>query len=231
MKNIQEEVAPALMAKYPGIKVDYGGQSRANTEAQNQILTYFAISVVVIFFIIMLTFKSFYQAVLIMMMIPLGWIGAIIGHGIIGIPVSLLSAWGMIALSGVIINDAVVFLSKYNSMIKNEGMSVYQAAYHAGLARFRAIMLTSITTCVGLFPILMETSIQAQIVIPMAVSMAFGVLIGTFIILIFFPVLIIMFSDVRRYAKWFWTGRKPSAEDVERVLIDQRRGEGFKKIA
>ena len=231
MKNVQEELVPELMAEFPGISVDYGGQSRANTEAQNQILTYFLIAIVVIFFIIMLTFRSFYQGILIMMMIPLGWIGAMIGHGIQGIPVSLLSAWGMIALSGVIINDAVVFLSKFNSLVKNEGMTVYQAAYHAGLARFRAIMLTSITTVVGLFPILMETSIQAQIVIPMAVSMAYGVLIGTFIILIFFPVLIVMFSDVRRYSKWFWTGRKPTAEEVERVLIDKRRDEDFKKIA
>ena len=110
-------------------------------------------------------------------------------------------------------------------------MSVYQAAYHAGLARFRAIMLTSITTCAGLFPLLLETSTQAQIVIPMAVSVAYGVLIGTFIILLFFPVLIVVFNDIRRYAKWFWEGKKPTAEDVERVLIDLKREEELKKIA
>lgn len=110
-------------------------------------------------------------------------------------------------------------------------MTVYQAAYHAGLARFRAIMLTSITTVVGLFPILMETSIQAQIVIPMAVSVAYGVLIGTFIMLMFFPVLIVTFNDIRIWASWFWNGKKPSAEDVERVLIDQRRVEEIKKTA
>ncbi len=231
MKTVREDIVPLVTATYPGIKVDYGGQSKANADAQQQILQYFMMSVVAIFFVLMITFRSFYQAILIMLMIPLGWVGAVIGHGIQGIPISLLSAWGMIALSGVIINDAVVFLAKFNSLVKNDNMTVYQAAYHAGLARFRAIMLTSITTVVGLFPILMETSIQAQIVIPMAVSVAYGVLIGTLIILLFFPVLIVTFNDIRIWASWFWNGKKPSPEDVERVLIDQRRTEEIKKIA
>lgn len=231
LKTVNDEIVPAMLAKYPGVKVDYGGQSRSNAEAQSQMSTYFLIALVLIFFIIMLSFGSVYQAILVLLMIPLGWIGAVIGHGIQGIPVSILSAWGMIALSGVIINDAVVFLHKFNSLIKNEGLSVNEAAYQAGIARFRAIMLTSITTCVGLFPILLETSIQAQIVIPMAVSMAYGVLIGTFIILLFFPVLILIFNDVRRAAKWLWTGKKPSREEVERVVINMEREEEFKRSA
>jgi len=231
MEEIQDEIVPAMLAQFPGIKVDYGGQSRANTQAQQQILLYFGIAVIAIFFVIMINFRSYYQAILIMLMIPLGWLGAMFGHGIQGIPVSLLSAWGMIALSGIIINDAVVFLTKFNTLVRDEKMSVYQAAYHAGLARFRAIMLTSITTCAGLFPLLMETSTQAQILIPMAVSVAYGVLIGTLIILLFFPVLILVFNDIRRWAKWLWDGKKPTAEDVERVLIDERRNEELKKMA
>ena len=129
----------------------------------------------------------------------------------------------MIALSGVIINDAVVFLAKFNSLVKDDGLSVYDAAYEAGIARFRAIMLTSITTVVGLWPLIMETSFQAQFLIPMAISVAYGVLVGTFVILLFFPVIILVFNDVRRYAKWFWTGDKPAAEEVERVVIDDTR--------
>ena len=104
----------------------------------------------------MITFRSFYQAVLIIAMIPLGWFGAILGHGIEDwispakeLPVSLLSVWGMVALSGVIINDAVVFLAKFNNLVKEEGMTVYQAAYNAGLSRFRPIVLTSLTTVLG----------------------------------------------------------------------------------
>jgi multidrug efflux pump subunit AcrB len=134
-------------------------------------------------------------------MIPLSWLGAIWGHGIEGVPVSLLSVWGMLALSGVIINDAVVFLSKYNSLLL-EGMKVKEAAYQAGLARFRAIVLTTITTTVGLYPIIFERSFQAQFLRPMAVALAYGVFIGTAFILIFFPVLILVTNDVKRYWRY-----------------------------
>ncbi len=230
MKKVTDEIVPQMLTTFPGVAVDYGGQSKESAKAQAQIGLYFGAAFVIIFFIIMITFKSFYQAILIMAMIPLGWVGASIGHGIEGHPVSLLSAWGMIALSGVIINDAVVFLSKYNSLLK-EGLSAYQAAFNAGTARFRAIILTSITTVLGLFPLIRETSFQAQFLIPMAISVAYGVLIGTFFILLFFPVFILIFNDVRRAAKWFWTGKKPSAEDVERVLIDQKRIEKYKESA
>jgi multidrug efflux pump subunit AcrB len=230
MKKVEEEIVPQMLQNYPGVSVDYGGQSKESAKAQSQIGLYFGGAFVVIFFILMITFKSFYQAILVMAMIPLGWVGSAIGHGIEGHPVSLLSAWGMIALSGVIINDAVVFLSKYNTFLK-EGLSAYEAAYKAGTARFRAIVLTSITTVLGLYPLIMETSFQAQFLIPMAISVAYGVLIGTVFILLFFPVLILIFNDVRRVAKWFWTGTKPTAEDVERVLIDEKRVDEYRKIA
>lgn len=231
MEEVKNNIVPKLQVKYPTVKVDYGGQSRESNKAQGQIGLYFGGAFILIFFILMITFKSFYQAVLVIAMIPLGWIGAAIGHGIEGLPISLLSAWGMIALSGVIINDAVVFLVKFNSLIKDEGQTVEEAAYNAGIARFRPIMLTSITTVVGLYPLIMETSFQAQFLIPMAVSVAYGVLIGTVIILLFFPVLILWFNDVRRYSKWFWTGTKPRREEVERVLIDERRLEEYKESA
>ena len=110
-------------------------------------------------------------------------------------------------------------------------MGVYEAAYEAGMARFRAIVLTSLTTVVGLYPLIKETSFQAQFLIPMAISVAYGVLIGTFVILMFFPVLILVFNDVRRGIKWFWTGDKPSREDVERVVMDGKRLEEYKESA
>ncbi|MEQ9404951.1 MAG: efflux RND transporter permease subunit [Cyclobacteriaceae bacterium] len=238
LTKIREEIVPALKAKYPSVVVDYGGQSQQSARAGQEIGLFFGGAFVLIFFILMITFRSFYQAVLIIMMIPLGWFGAILGHGIEDwispakeLPVSLLSVWGMVALSGVIINDAVVFLSKFNTMVKDEGMTVYQAAYNAGISRFRPIMLTSLTTVLGLYPLIKETSFQAQFLIPMAISVAYGVLIGTFIILLFFPVFIVLFNDIRRAAKWLWTGQKPQREDVERVLIDQRRMEEYKESA
>ncbi|MFY0605312.1 MAG: efflux RND transporter permease subunit [Cyclobacteriaceae bacterium] len=237
LAKIRESIIPELQARYPSVTIDYGGQSKESNRAQSEIGLYFGGAFLLIFFILMINFKSMYQALMILVMIPLGWFGAMFGHGVESwisgreLPVSLLSVWGMVALSGVIINDAVVFLDKFNSLVKDEGMSVYQAAYHAGLSRFRAIMLTSLTTVLGLYPLIKETSFQAQFLIPMAISVAYGVLIGTFIILLFFPVLILLFNDVRRTLKWLWTGKKPTREEVERVMIDDRRLEEFKESA
>jgi multidrug efflux pump subunit AcrB len=225
-KNVNETIIPVLKSNFPGITVDFGGQAEESARASAEIGLYFGGAFLVIAFLIMITFRSFYQTILVMSMIPLGWIGACIGHGIEGKPVSLLSAWGMIALSGVIINDAVVFLAKYNLNLK-EGMRAYDAAFSAGIARFRPIILTSITTVLGLFPLIREGSFQAQFLIPMAVSVAYGVLIGTFIILLFFPVMILYFNDVRRYAKWLWTGKKPTPEEVERIVIDSKKDAMF----
>ena len=132
------------------------------------------------------------------MMIPLSFLGAAWGHGIHSQPISILSFWGMVALSGVIVNDAVVFLAKYNSNLL-EGMKVEDAVYSAGLARFRAILLTTVTTTVGLYPIILETSFQAQFLIPMAISLAYGVAVGTGFILSFFPALILVLNDIRLF--------------------------------
>ena len=238
LKNVQDNVIPKLRAEFPSVKIDFGGQAEESARAGKEIGTYFGAAFVVILFILMITFRSFYQALLILMMVPLGWFCAALGHGIeswinpdTDFPVSILSAWGMFALSGVIINDAVVFLAKFNSLVKNDGLSVYQAAYESGIARFRAIMLTSLTTVAGLFPLIKETSFQAQFLIPMAISVAYGVLFGTFLILLFFPVFILIMNDVRRTFKWLWTGKKPAREEVERVLIDMKRLEEYKESA
>jgi multidrug efflux pump subunit AcrB len=237
IKRIEDTIVPQLKAKFPSVSIDYGGQSKESARAGAEIGLFFGGAFLLIFFILMITFRSFYQALLIVIMIPLGWFGAMFGHGVESwvsgreLPVSLLSVWGMVALSGVIINDAVVFLSKFNSLVKDDGLTVYQAAYEAGIARFRAIMLTSLTTVLGLYPLIKETSFQAQFLIPMAISVAYGVLIGTFIILLFFPVLILIFNDFRRALRWLWTGEKPSREDVERVLLDEKRLEEYKESA
>lgn len=237
LEKVEKDIVPKMLTKFPTVKVDYGGQAEERARSAGEMATFFVGAFICILFILMINFRSFYQAVLVLMMVPLGWFSGILGHGIetwISVtpkPVSMLSLWGMIALMGVIINDAVVFLSKFNSLVKDEGQSVYQAAYNAGLGRFRPIMLTSLTTVLGLYPLIKETSFQAQFLIPMAISVAYGVLFGTIIILLFFPVFILIANDLRRYAKWLWTGDKPSREDVERVLIDERRMEEYKESA
>jgi multidrug efflux pump subunit AcrB len=155
-------------------------------------------------------------------MIPLSMLGVFWGHGIHGKPVSLMSLWGMVALTGVIINDAIVFLAKYDGLLV-EGKKVVEAVIEAGKVRLRPIILTSITTTVGLFPIILSKSIQAQFLIPMAISLAYGVAIGTVFILIFFPVLIMLLNDVRVYFRRLWTGIKPEREEVEIAIIQHRR--------
>ena len=226
MEQVNTLIIPELLSKFPGVKIDLAGQSRESTRAQAEIGSYFGMAFLVIFIVIILAFKSFYQAILVMLMIPLAWLGAVVGHGIQGIPISLLSAWGLVALSGVIINDAVVFLDRFNRNMKS-GLPLSEAAFQAGIARFRPIVLTSITTVLGLFPLLLEGSFQAQFLIPMAASIAYGVLFGTLIILLFFPVMIMIFNDIRRAAKWLWTGTKPTPESVERVVIDKLKEHMF----
>jgi multidrug efflux pump subunit AcrB len=202
-EKIENEIVPQLLTNYPGIDVAYLGQKKDSDETMSQIRKYFLPAFLLMFLLIILHFKSFSQGLIIVLMIPLAWLGAIWGHGIEGVPVSLLSVWGMLALSGVIINDAVVFLSKYNSLLL-EGKKVTDAAYEAGIARFRAIVLTTITTSVGLYPIIFERSFQAQFLRPMAVALAYGVFIGTGFILIFFPLLILIMNDAKRYWKFMF---------------------------
>ena len=244
-EKIETEIVPELMKRYPGIDVAFLGQKKDSDETMAQIRKFFIPAFLLMFLIIILHFKSFSQGLIIVMMIPLAWLGAIWGHGVEGIPVSLLSVWGMLALSGVIINDAVVFLSKYNSLLL-EGRKVKEAVFEAGQARFRAIVLTTLTTSVGLYPIILEGSFQAQFLIPMAVALAYGVFVGTGFILIFFPVLILTLNDSKRYSIYFvnriklWVlqgdpKRKvppkifeklstvPSRESVEKAIIHSKR--------
>ena len=191
-----------------------------------QIQKYFGSAFAIMFLLIIIHFKSFTQGLIIILMIPPAWMGSTWGHGIEGIPVSMLSAWGMIALSGVIINDAVVFLSKYNNLLL-EGRKVKDAVFDAGQARFRAIVLTTITTSVGLYPIILEGSFQAQFLKPMAVALAYGVFMGTGFILIFFPVLILVLNDVKRMIKWIgnrtklWMLQGNSGELLAKVEVDR----------
>jgi len=222
LEEIRTQIVPRMQQMYPGIEVEYQGQQRDSDEAMADLSKYFGIAFMIIILLIMVHFKSFTQGSMILIMIPLGWLGAVWGHGIEGYPVSMLSAWGMVALSGVIINDAVVFLSKYNSLVK-EGRAVIDAVYEAGLARFRAIVLTTITTTLGLYPIIMESSFQAQFLIPMAISLAYGVMFGTAFILVLLPVIILVLSDIRKALYKLWTGKSRSAEVLEPVNIHAKR--------
>jgi multidrug efflux pump subunit AcrB len=203
LERIEKEIVPLISVYYPGVKVDYQGQSRDSAEAMADLMSAYIIAFIIIVAIIILHFRSILQAFTILLMIPIAWMGAAWGHGIEGIPISMLSAWGMVALSGVIINDAIVFLARYNSLLQ-QGLKVNDAVYRAGLSRFRPILLTTITTVVGLYPLILEKSFQAQFLKPMAVTMAYGVMFGTLFILLFYPVLIIILNNFRYYNRKLW---------------------------
>lgn len=175
------------------------------------------IAVIIMFIIISLHFNSLSQAFLIMLVVPAGIAGAILGHGIVGIPVSILSVFGMIALLGVLVNDAIVFLDRFNDLLL-EGNSVKEAAMEAAASRFRPILLTTLTTVAGLLPMIAETSLQAQFLIPMATSIAFGVLFGTIFILLFYPSAIIFWNGARRFFRYLWRMDYPNELEVEPVM-------------
>lgn len=216
---VRQNIIPGLMARFPNVKVEYMGQQKraAKSTASGSVMLLTALFLMLL--IISLNFNSFYQGVLIMMVIPAGIFGSILGHGMEGMQVSVLSAWGMIALMGILVNDAVVYLDTFNRNLKN-GMQINDAMYQAGIQRFRPILLTSVTTVAGLYPLILETSFQAQFLIPMGISVAYGVLFGTFFILLFFPALVLSMNDLKRSIKWLWTGSKPTREEVEPTLLD-----------
>jgi multidrug efflux pump subunit AcrB len=225
--EIDKNIMPEIRSRFAGIRYMYHGQQRFSHEAIQKVYRYFGVAFIVILLLLILHFRSVNQTIIIIAMIPLSMLGVFWGHGIHGKPLSLISLWGMVALTGVIINDAIVFLAKYDGLLI-EGKKVKDAVVEAGKVRLRPIILTSITTSVGLFPIILEKSVQAQFLIPMAISLAYGVFIGTIFILIFFPILIMLLNDVRVYFRKLWTGVKPEREDVEVALIHYRRKQQLK---
>lgn len=222
LARIDSTLIPQIKAKYPGINIKYQGQSKESEDSMQEILLSFSVAFGLIILIIMIHFKSFSHGMIILMMIPLAWLGSTWGHGIEGLPVSLFSGLGMIALSGVIVNDAIVFLDKYNQNLI-EGQTAEKAVFNAGIARFRPIVLTTITTSIGLYPIIFETSFQAQFLKPMAISLAYGVFIGTGFILLFFPVLILVRTSIKQGIKWLWLNFLYRKESVEPTIINSKR--------
>jgi len=197
LKELNSTIIPNVLSQVEGVSQRFGGQAEV-VDKMIQSMTYsMTIAVLVMFTILMFLFKSYLQTLLIMSLIPLGIIGAVIGHWVVGIPVSILSFLGIVALAGIIINDSVVFVDKYNRLVR-EGTDVGEALYEAGIARFRPIVLTTITTTAGLTPIILLTSEQGQFLVPMAVSVAFGLLFGTLLTLLMLPSSLYVISDLRR---------------------------------
>lgn len=228
LHQIETEIMPDLRSQFTGIRYEYQGQQRYSQEALGAARKYYTLAFAIILILLVIHFKSLPKAFIILLMIPISLLGVAWGHGLHGQPLSIMSLWGAVALTGVIINDAIVFYSKYDGLLV-EGWKVPDAVKEAGKVRLRPIILTSLTTSIGLFPMIFQKSIQAQFLIPMAISLAYGVALGTIFILIFFPVLIMLLNDVKVYARYLWTGVKPTPEEVETAVIHHEREIRFEK--
>jgi len=222
LEQIRTEIIPDLQTLYPGLNIEFQGQQKESSRNMADLMFLFPLAFLAIVFILMINFKSFEQPLIVLFMVPIAILGSIWGHGIHGKPLSILSLWGIVALSGVIINDAVVFLAKYNLLIE-EGHKVKEAIIEAGKSRLRPIILTTLTTSFGLFPLILETSFQAQFLIPMAISLVYGVAFGTMFILLFFPSLILILNDIRRELRQLWHGKKLEREQVEIAWLNAQR--------
>ncbi|WP_286263287.1 efflux RND transporter permease subunit [Thalassotalea atypica] len=199
-KEIRDEYLPELLRKYPQVQSEVSGRIQEEMESANKQMRDFVLSLMVIFTLLAVPLKSYSQPLMIMTVIPFGIVGAMIGHMALGMDLNVLSMFGIIAAAGVVINDSLVMVDHVNKS-REQGIPLREAVVYSGCRRFRAILLTSLTTFIGLVPIMMETSMQAKMVIPMAVSLAFGVLFATIVTLVMIPALYLVIEDARNVFK------------------------------
>ena len=220
MAEIKDEIMPEILAKYPTVTPSYEGQNRERLKLINS-LSFVGYSVLaLILIVIAFTFRSYSQPILLMLLIPLSLPAVAWGHWVHDFPLNILSMLGIIALIGIMVNDGLVLIGKFNNNLR-DGMSYDDALYEAGRSRFRAIFLTSITTVAGLAPLIFEESRQAQFLIPMAISIAYGIGFATILTLIVLPIFLSFSNSLKKTIKWLWTGKQVTKEEVERVTREQ----------
>ena len=196
MTSIREDILPSLRADFPGITWSFQGNQAEMRESAGALWGGFAIALMVMYALLAVAFNSYAQPLIVMTAIPFGLVGAVIGHILLGFDLSLVSLMGVIALSGVVVNDSLIMIDFANK--RSGESSHFEAIRDAGLRRFRPIILTTLTTFGGLTPIILETSRQATHLIPMAISLGFGIVFATAIILVIVPSLYLILEDVKK---------------------------------
>ena len=194
---MESDFFPKLAEKYPAVSVRVEGQAEQQQESVSSLFFGFGIAFLAMFVLLTVEFRSYAQPLIIMAVVPFGAIGAIWGHVLMDLPLTLFSVMGMIALTGVVVNDSIVLVDFINSQLK-AGMPLEEALLASGLRRFRPVLLTSVTTVAGVLPILMETSLQAQLLIPMVTSLAFGLIVGTVLVLFLVPIFFSIYGRLFR---------------------------------
>ncbi len=187
-----------LLPQYPGVRYSFEGELREQSESFGTLFYGVIFALLSIYVLLAVPLRSYMQPIVILMIIPFSLVGAVLGHALLGMNLSLLSIMGMLALSGVVVNDSLILVDWINRR-RREGMAIAEAVRAAGVARFRPILLTSLTTFLGLIPLLLEKSTQAQFLIPMAVSLGFGILYATLLSLILIPAGYMVLEDVLNF--------------------------------
>ncbi|MFP6750456.1 MAG: efflux RND transporter permease subunit, partial [Pirellulaceae bacterium] len=201
--RFRRNVVPVMQQRFPHVMVRWEGQQEQTVESVRSLLIGFMIAMMAIFVVLTVEFRSYFQPLLIMAIIPFGLIGAVWGHAVMGFNISLMSMCGIVALTGVVINDSIVLVDFINRRVRS-GIPLKQSLIDAGRHRFRPVLLTSLTTVAGLFPLLLESSFQAQLLKPMATAITFGLIMGTFLILFLIPTFYMI------YGNWFGVAHSES---------------------
>jgi multidrug efflux pump subunit AcrB len=207
-----------LKAKYPGLMISLQGEKKKMRESLGSLMVSFPMAFLAVFIIISTIFRSYIQPAVIMFTVPFGIIGAVGGHLILGYDLSIMSIFGMVALTGVVVNDAIVLIERVNENL-SEGLPFFQAIITGSARRFRAIFLTTISTVGGLLPLILEKDLQAKFLIPMALSIAAGVGFATLLTLVLIPALLGILNDIRVFVFWLFNGYWP-----ERVAVEPASG-------
>ncbi|MBN2161456.1 MAG: efflux RND transporter permease subunit [Pontiellaceae bacterium] len=197
IEEVNTKLIPQLKAKYPGLSHGYEGRQADQREMMHSLMIGFPLALFVIYAMLAIPFKSYSQPLIVMLSIPFGIVGAIIGHLTLGYTLSMMSMMGIVALSGVVVNDSLVLI-EYANRLRDQGLDSHDAVTQSATRRFRPILLTTLTTFFGLMPMIFETSRQARFLIPMAISLGFGILFSTFITLVLVPSLYMVIDDFHR---------------------------------
>ncbi len=229
INKISSDVIPVVSERYPDLTIALDGQQRETAKLAASVAKVGPIILVLMAALLILTFRSVSQSVALLLIVPFGLIGAGWGHYIHGLPMSLLSFLGFIALIGVIVNDGLVFVGAFNSYLR-EGMKYDDALMETAMTRFRPIFLTTITTAAGLAPLILERSFQAQFLVPMAITIAYGLLVGSFLLILILPVFLSTFNRAKVWISWLVNGEKPTHESVEKAVIRQLKEEEYESI-
>ena len=215
--NIEEFINSNIKSIYPSIKHSVEGQIRSQAETGKSLGFSGPIVLILMLTIILFTFRSLLQTFAVFILIPFGFIGVGWGHFIHDFQLSMFSYFGMIALIGILVNDSLVFISKFNKNLK-EGLKFEDALTQTGLSRFRPIILTSITTVAGLAPLIFEKELQAQFLIPMAIAIAYGLILATLLTLLFLPAFLKITNRIRFTKEWIFSGKELSEEEREPAI-------------